>query len=151
MKRVPPKSINDRFPNITSLGRITDPYGGETRYEDFHPGVDIANHKGTKILSPVSGVVEQENHADGQGNGYGNSVTVVDKEGNHHKLSHLNKAYVKQGQKVHAGQTPIGAMGNSGSSYSPSGRGDGTHLDYRIVTAYGKYKNPMTYINNLYA
>ena len=150
MRRTPPKSINDRYPNITSLGRVTTEYGGQTRYEKFHPAVDIANAKGTKIPSPVSGIVEDAVGGMGQGNGYGNSVTIKDANGDRHKLSHLNVPYVRPGQSVQAGQTPIGEMGNSGSAYSPSGQGDGTHLDYRIVTAYGKYKNPMTYIKNIY-
>jgi hypothetical protein len=38
-------------------------------------------------------------------------------------------------------------MGKSGNSYSPSGW-DPSHLDLRIVDAYGRYKNPMTYLNN---
>ena len=46
-----------RFGNLHKLGKITVPYGGSTRYEQFHPGVDIANAKGTPIKAPASGVV----------------------------------------------------------------------------------------------
>jgi murein DD-endopeptidase MepM/ murein hydrolase activator NlpD len=55
---------------------------------------------------------------------------------------------VQKGQQVSKGQD-VATMGNSGATYSPSGKGDGTHLDYRIVTAFGKYKNPMKYLQNL--
>jgi murein DD-endopeptidase MepM/ murein hydrolase activator NlpD len=150
-----------RYSNLSKLGNITVPYGGSTRYEQFHPGIDIANVKGTPINAPASGVVTPINApASGvvtdavggkvQGDkDYGNTLIIKDKKGNKHRLSHLEQLNVRPGQQVVAGQTPVGTMGNSGSAYSPSGRGDGTHLDYRLVTAYGKYKNPMTYLKNL--
>lgn len=139
-----------RYRNLNQLGRITVPYGGQTNYEKFHPAVDIANVKGTPIKTPVSGVVIDAVGGKVQGDkDFGNTITIQDAEGNKHQLNHLASLNVKKGQRVQQGQTQIGQMGNSGSAYSPSGRGDGTHLDYRLVTAYGKYKNPMTYIGNL--
>lgn len=139
--------IKSKFPNIASLGTLTTPYGGKTSYEDFHPGVDIANAKGTPIPAPVNGQVI---HAVGdkvQGDAsYGNSVMIRDAEGNSHNLGHLDQTMVQPGQTIKRGQT-IGTMGNSGAAYSQSGKGDGTHLDYRIVSAYGRYKNPQPYLN----
>lgn len=142
--------IKRRYPNLSGLGVVTVPWGGSTAYESFHPGVDVANVKGTKVPSPVSGVVVDAvgGKPNGEEYGYGNSVTIKDTGGDLHKLSHLNVPYVQKGQYVQRGQSVVGEMGNSGSAYSPSGKGDGTHLDYRIVSAYGKYKNPMTYLNN---
>lgn len=141
--------ITKQFQNLSSIGKLTTPWGGKTAYENFHPGVDIANMKGTKIPAPVSGVVTNVKTGQQQGDsGFGNSVTVKDNEGNQHQLGHLNAPYVKPGTVVQAGKTLVGEMGNTGSAYSPSGKGDGTHLDYRIVSAYGRYKNPMTYVKN---
>lgn len=142
--------IRRRFPELESkLGVVTTPVGGQTAYEKFHPGVDIANHKGTPIPPPVSGFVTQVVSGRKQGDqGFGNSVTVKDAQGNQHQLGHLEQPNVRVGQRVQAGQGSVGTMGNSGAAYSPSGKGDGTHLDYRIVSAYGKYKNPMTYVKN---
>jgi len=141
--------IKRRFPNLSNLGIITVPWGGKTAYENFHPGVDIANVKGTQISSPISGVVVDAVGGKKQGDdGYGNSVTIKGANGDQHKLSHLNVPYVRKGEYVKGGQSLVGEMGNSGSAYSPSKTSDGTHLDYRIVSAYGKYKNPMTYLSN---
>lgn len=128
-----------------SLGNITTPYGGNTRDEGFHPGVDVANAIGTKIPAMTSGQVvdKSEGHQQGEKNG-GNYVIIKDEKGNEHRYSHLNRAYVKVGQYVKAG-TPLGEMGNSGNTYSDSG-GTGSHLDYRIVSTLGKYINPSDYL-----
>lgn len=135
---------------FSNLGKITVPYGGQTAYENFHPAVDIANTKGTPIKAPVSGVVNKV--VSGKVNGdakYGNLVTILDNYGNQHQLGHLDNPVARVGDQVQAGASPIGTMGNSGSAYSQSGQGDGTHLDYRIVSAYNQWKNPSLYIRNL--
>lgn len=135
--------ITNRFPNLASLGPITTQYGGKTAYENVHPGVDIAAKKGTPLPSPVSGtVVSAVNGKKNGDQGFGNFVTLKTQDGETHQLGHLNAEYVKPGQQVQAGQT-IGQIGNSGAAYSPSGQGDGSHLDWRIMTAYKKYRNPL--------
>ncbi len=140
--------VKQQFSNLAQLGNVTTPYGGKTAWESFHPGIDIANKKGTTIPSPVNGVVEKVVAGKQNGDaGYGNSVTVKDANGDRHQLGHLDKPLARPGQSVQAGR-PVGTMGNTGSAYSLSGKGDGTHLDYRIVSAYGKYKNPMLYLRN---
>lgn len=129
-----------------NLGVLTVPYGGKTLEEQVHPGVDFANEKGTPIPSTVNGVVKSAEGGHTQGeNNFGNTVEVQDQSGDVHQFHHLEDIVVKPGQRVNRGQT-VATMGNSGATYSQSGKGDGTHLDYRIVTAYGKYKNPMQYL-----
>lgn len=137
---VPP--INARYAN---LGKITKGYGGTTRYENFHPGVDIANRAGTPIPSLTSGTVVgvSTGHRNGENN-YGNQVAVRDNRGNTAFYSHLQNVQVSRGQPVGAGQK-IGTMGASGSAYSPSGA-DPSHLDLRVVNAYGKYRNPFQFM-----
>lgn len=141
-------SPQGRFKNL-GLGVLTVPYGGKTAEEAVHPGVDFANDKGTPIPATVDGqVVKAEGgHVQGENN-FGNTVEIKDSEGNTHQFHHLQNIGVKPGQQVAKGQQ-VATMGNSGATYSPSGQGDGTHLDYRIVSAYGKYVNPMTYIKNM--
>jgi murein DD-endopeptidase MepM/ murein hydrolase activator NlpD len=131
-----------RFKNL-GLGKLTVPYGAKTREEEFHPGLDFANNKGTAIPSMSEGVVTKADGGHVQGeNNFGNTLEIKDNEGNTHQYHHLQSIGVRPGQRVANGQK-VATMGNTGATYSPSGRGDGTHLDYRIVTAYGQYKNPM--------
>jgi murein DD-endopeptidase MepM/ murein hydrolase activator NlpD len=134
--------IIKKYNNLRLPGKITTPYGGQTRGERFHPGIDIANKSGTPIPAFADGVITG---VGAKNDGAGNVVTLKDKEGNSHQYSHLQGALATVGQKVKKGQ-PIAKMGKSGNSYSPSG-GDPTHLDLRIVNAYGRYQNPMTYLN----
>lgn len=138
-----------RFPNMASkLGVITTPFGASTAQEKFHPGVDIANVKGTPIPTTTDGVVigADYGHVKGENN-WGNVVKIRDKNGNIHQYSHLGNGYVRPGDTVKRGQI-IAPMSDTGATYSPSG-GPSDNLDYRIVSAYGKYKSPLTYLKNL--
>ena len=127
--------------NLKKVGNLTTPFGGSTRGEKFHPGIDVANIPGTPIPAFSDGVVTSTGPTT---NGMGNVVTLKDNEGNVHQYGHLQGANVKPGQKVKKGQ-PIAKMGATGNSYSPTG-GDPTHLDIRIATKFGKWKNPMSYL-----
>jgi len=130
---------------VTKLGPITTPFGGQTTQEGFHPAVDIANKKGTKIPSMTYGKVLAAIRGRKQGeNNFGNSVIIKDNQGNTHRYSHLDQVHVTPGQDVQPGQQ-IATMGDSGATYSPTG-GDPSNLDYRIVNAYGKYINPMKFL-----
>ena len=129
----------------SSLGTETTSYGGSTRYEKFHPGVDIANSIGTPIPSMTAGTVVEAVTGRKQGDrGYGNYVVIKDQQGNLHRYSHLNDEYVKVGDPVEAGQV-FSSMGNSGSAYSTHG-GTGSHLDYRVVDLAGKYLDPYQFL-----
>ena len=130
-----------------NLGRISTPYGGSTRYEKFHPGVDVANVTGTNIPSQTKGVVTQVRSGQKQGGpDFGNFVVVTDFRGGKQRYSHLNQINVSVGQILEAGAN-LGTMGSTGQVYSPSG-GDASHLDYRIRDLYGKYVNPDIYLQN---
>jgi len=153
------RNVNQSAPNrpaprgplptgLQGLGTVTTPYGGSTRYEGMHPGVDIANKIGTNIPTQTAGRVIDVVRGTRQGSkGFGNYVIVEDESGYQHRYSHLHQAYVQKGQLVPKGQA-IGSMGNTGQTYSLHG-GDGSHLDYRIKDAYGKYVNPYTYNLNI--
>ena len=132
-------------PKLSSLGTVTTPYGGNTKYEAFHPGIDIANKIGTAIPAFSGGTVVSEVSGKKQGDAdFGNTIIVKDALGRQWRYSHLSNEYVKVGQTVTPGMQ-IGAMGNSGQTYSTSG-GTGSHLDLRIKDAYGKYVNPSSLI-----
>ena len=130
--------------NLSQIGNLTTPFGGSTKGETFHPGLDIANRPGSPIPAFADGTIQSVGPTS---NGMGNIVTLKDVGGNTHQYSHLQKANVKPGQRVKKGQT-LGGMGSTGgTSYSPSG-GNADHLDIRISNAYGKYMNPMAYLKN---
>jgi len=136
---------------FNNLGKVTVPYGGTTTQEEFHPGVDFANEMGTPIPAIKGGTVLKvdDGHVQGENN-FGNTLEIKDQAGNVHQYHHLQNINVQPGQQVQDGQPNVATMGNSGATYSESGKGDGTNLDYRIVNAYSRYINPMTYIRNLY-
>ena len=129
-----------------NLGVITTPYGGSTKFEKVHPGVDIAAPKGTEFSMNTLGkdvgnlkIVENKSGT----TGWGNTILAQDNNGMFYRFSHLNNAYVKVGDVIDS-NTILGSIGSSGSTYSPSGKGDGSHLDWRIFDAAGKYYNPLS-------
>lgn len=129
------------------LGVVTTPFGGSTRGEGFHPGIDIANTIGTQIPAFTSGKVVEITTGKKQGDkAFGNYIVIQDDNGNKWRYSHLKDEYVRIGQSVPQG-TPIATMGNSGNTYSESG-GTGSHLDLRIINAYNKYVDPTRYVSS---
>jgi len=124
---------------LSSLGTMTTPYGGSTRYEKFHPAIDLAAPTGTAIPSLTGGTVTEAKNSPA----FGNTVVVQDSEGNYLRYSHLNKDWVEVGDSVTKGQQ-IGEMGATGNVYSTSG-GDPSHLDLRIYNSAKQYFNPSEY------
>lgn len=132
-----------KYKNLKLPGVITTKFGGSTRGEKFHPGLDVANASGTPIPAFADGVVTSIGKTN---NGMGNVVTLKDNGGNTHQYGHLRGFFKKPGDVVKKGES-IATMGRSGNSYSPTG-GDPSHLDVRIASAYGKWKNPLTYVKS---
>ena len=131
-----------------TLGQVTVPFGGQTEQEEVHPGVDIANEEGTPIPATTDAVVTKADDSHEQGdNNFGNTLEFKDAEGNVHQYHHLQNINVRPGQMIKKGQ-PVATMGKTGAVYSPTG-GDPTNLDYRIVSAYGKYINPTPYLKDV--
>lgn len=133
----------NKYKKLRLPGRITTPFGGSTRGESFHPGLDVANSSGTPIPALADGQIQS---VETTSNGLGNVVTLRDNFGNTHQYGHLQGANVRPGQKVKKGEK-IARMGKTGNVYSPSG-GDPSHLDLRVANAYGKFINPLTYLKN---
>ncbi|KXB07730.1 hypothetical protein AKJ56_02410 [candidate division MSBL1 archaeon SCGC-AAA382N08] len=131
----------------SQLGTVTVPYGGRTKFEPYHPGVDVAMETGEEIPAFAGGEVTDIRTGMEQtprSPSFGNYVTITDKQGNKHRYSHLHNAWVNEGQEISAGDI-IGGAGHTGGAYSTTG-GSGTHLDYRIKNAYDKYMNPSKYL-----
>ena len=108
--------------------KINSPYG-VNRGDHIHNGDDFPVEVGTKVATPVDGVVDD---APGeQPDGYGNYVVIKDSKGYYHIFAHLSdNTLVKANQKVEAGHV-IGLSG--GEENAPgSGSSTGPHLHYSV-------------------
>ena len=86
-----------------------------------HWGIDLANARGTRILSAERGRVI---YVGKQFRGYGNLVVIEHDEEWATLYAHLDKFLVKEGQQVEQGQ-PVGLMGRTG-------RASGVHLHFEM-------------------
>ncbi len=101
-----------------------------THYSFYHPGTDIATSFGTEIKSVAEGTVEQTNFGF---LGYGNHVIISHSGGYQSLYGHMDKIYVKTGQKVTI-EDIIGTVGLTGFTSGPH-----THLE---ITQDGKSLDP---------
>ena len=120
--------------------RISSHYGYRTdpfyKVQKLHSGIDFAGPVGTHIYCTGDGVVEKVIKGAG---GYGNNIIVNHGYGYKTRYAHINKAYVKEGQKVKRGEH-IADMGNSGKSTAP-------HLHYEVIKN-DKTINPVNFFFN---
>ena len=136
------------FNSFSNLGPITTKYGGSTRYEKFHPALDIAAPRGTPIGSFTGGTVTDVVRGKGwtpEQSSFGNYVIITTPTGEKVRYSHLYEDFVKVGEQIQKGQK-IGSIGGTGSTYSQHHEGPGYHLDLRIRDIAGKYLKPSTYL-----
>ena len=120
-------------------GIITGVYGSQRILNGVpkrpHYGIDIANKKGTEIMSPSDGVVVlSENDLYFSGG----TIIISHGMGLTSSLLHLSEIFVKVGEKVRIGQK-IGLMGSTGRSTGP-------HLDWRMEVR-GTRVDPQLLIN----
>ena len=88
----------------------------------FHSGIDFSAALGTETFASGDGVVAE---VDKNEWGYGNMVTIDHGFGYKTRYAHLQKAFVRKGQKVKRGQR-IGLIGNTGKT-------TGVHLHYEVL------------------
>ncbi|HPR65157.1 MAG TPA: M23 family metallopeptidase [Thermoanaerobaculia bacterium] len=132
------RSIVSLTPTICPLPRdtflLTSPFGNRinpfTRKQDYHQGLDFAAPSGTPVMATADGKVSFAGRYPLRKSAawwrYGNIVVLNHGDNFMTIYAHLDKALVKNGQKVSRGQT-VGEVGNSGWSTSP-------HLHYEIRT-----------------
>ena len=120
--------------------RISSHYGYRTdpfyKVQKLHGGIDFAGPIGTHIYCTGDGVVEKVSLGN---SGYGNNIIVNHGYGYKTRYAHINKSYVKVGQKVKRGEY-IADMGNSGKSTAP-------HLHYEVIKN-DKAINPINFFFN---
>jgi len=113
-------------------GRLTSIFGA--RWGRHHNGIDIANRIGTPIYAVTDGVVEES----GPASGFGLWVRLRHPDGTQSIYGHINRSFVKKGQRVKAGQQ-IAEVGNRGESTGP-------HLHFEVWDANGAKLNPITWL-----
>ena len=101
-----------------------------------HRGIDYAAPRGTPIFTVADGRVRRS----GFSRANGNYVFITHPGGYETKYLHLQRRYVKTGQKVKQGTT-IGTLGSTGYSTGP-------HLHYEFLVN-GVHRNPKTIYRKL--
>ena len=134
------KSLLSSTPSIwPTRGWVSSPFGGRTspftEEKEFHSGLDISTRVYSPIVAPADGVVVEA----GTDSGYGRILYISHGNGFHTKYAHLDKTFVKVGQRVKRGQE-IATVGNSGRTTGP-------HLHYEVHLN-GLPVNPTRYILN---
>lgn len=128
-------SLNGVTLSVTPVsGVITSRFGNRESIRSYgHTGLDIGAPKGTKIKAAASGTVIFA----GTSGGYGKVVKISHGSGIKTYYAHCSKLYVKEGQKVNAGDV-IAAVGSTGNS-------TGNHLHFEVIKN-GVELNPQHYL-----
>ncbi len=96
-----------------------------------HPGIDLANSKGTAVVATDAGYVE---FVGWDNSGYGNMILVNHGNGAISRYAHLAAFAVEAGASVKKGQL-IGRIGSTGRSTGP-------HLHFELIVN-GIHRNPV--------
>lgn len=96
-----------------------------------HPGIDLANSKGTAVVASDSGFVE---YLGWDNSGYGNTILINHGNGAISRYAHLSAFAVDAGASVKKGQL-IGRIGSTGRSTGP-------HLHFELIVN-GVHRNPV--------
>lgn len=113
----------------TGFGYRPDPF---TKERVFHYGLDVSANRGAPVYASADGKIV---HASYSGS-YGKTVKINHGHGYQSLYAHMNKIYVRSGQKIKRGDT-IGEVG-------ATGRATGPHLHYE-VHYYGTPQDPQNY------
>ena len=103
-----------------------------------HKGIDIHARKGTPVVAIADGIIVERDHTPIGGK------TLWLKSDNHTwkaYYAHLDKQYVREGQRVRKGQV-IGTVGNTGNARSTP-----PHLHFGIAQGSG-WVNPLPIVKN---
>ena len=103
----------------------------------MHKGVDMSTDYGVPVYATGDGVVEKVDQGRRR-RGYGRQILINHKFGYKTRYAHLQKMFVKPGEKVQRGQL-IGEVGSTGGSTGP-------HLHYEVLYL-GRNDNPVNYFN----
>jgi len=128
-----PDSHRERAWRIPLDGPFGSPFG--YRWGRMHQGIDIEGWSETRVRAAQSGVVTKVGWLNGY-SGFGLVVKIRHERRIVTMYAHLERALVKRGERVTAGQL-IGKAGCTGSC-------TGVHLHFQMWER-GKLVNPMRY------
>lgn len=103
----------------------------------MHKGVDLSCKRGVPVYATGDAIVQMTDEGMRR-RGYGRQILLNHEFGYQTRYAHLNKIYVKEGERVTRGQV-IGEVGSTGGSTGP-------HLHYEVIYM-GKNVNPVNYFN----
>ncbi len=122
------RPVEDGYLN-TGYGYRPDPFTNE---RVFHHGLDVSANRGTPVFASADGKIVLASYS----GSYGKTIKINHGHGYQSLYAHMNKIYVRSGQKIKRGDT-IGEVG-------ATGRATGPHLHYE-VHHYGTPQDPQNY------
>lgn len=102
-----------------------------------HKGIDLGGRIGDPVYATGNGTVKEVEITRSR-RGYGTQIVIDHEFGYQTRYAHLDKVWVKEGDKIMRGQR-IADLGNTGISTGP-------HLHYEVMYM-GHHVNPINYIN----
>lgn len=119
-------AVNTTAPRVKLVSPLTTKFKITQRYRPKknrkHQGIDLAGKKGSPIFSAGAGRVV---YVGQKFSGYGKMILVDHGKGVATLYSHLNRFFVRSGQRVHKRQI-LGTMGKTG-------RATGVHLHFEVM------------------
>ena len=129
-KSVPLGEPVHRYQISSTFGSRSDPFNNNLA---AHKGLDMRAAKGSRISVMAAGKVKEASFK----KGYGNMVEIDHGNGFVTRYAHMNKIYVKKGDKVGYNHA-LGEVGRTG-------RATGDHLHYEVLYR-GANVNPLTFV-----
>lgn len=130
--QVPDRAVIDvRGYHMPVPGGVTSNYGYRARFGRMHKGIDLKLKSNDTIYAAFDGKVRVSNY---EAKGFGNYLIIRHPNKLETIYGHMNKALVKQGQTVRAGQ-PIGLGGSTGRSTGPHLHFETRYMGYPINPA----------------
>jgi hypothetical protein len=125
--------------NGNDFFRVTCEFGSKDSLHPYgHQGIDLAMNTGTKLFSPVDGVISKV--VDYGDKNVGKGIFIETEDHNTVIMGHLSDFRVSEGQSIHQGDL----VALSGST----GRSTGSHLHLGLKDADGSFVDPAPLLND---
>lgn len=130
--QIPDRAVIDvRGYHMPVPGRVSSNYGYRAKFGRMHKGIDLHLRPNDTIYAAFDGRVRVSKY---EAKGFGNYLIIRHPNKLETIYGHMNRALVKQGQYVKAGQ-PIGLGGSTGRSTGPHLHFETRYMGYAINPA----------------